>query len=65
MKLMAARDETDTADIKTLYRLCGFTTVREGLELVERAYSSDRILPKTEYLLTEIVESLHAESGSG
>src|SRR5437773_1557907 len=37
MKLLAARDE-DVDDIVALYRLCGFTTVVEGLDLVESVY---------------------------
>jgi hypothetical protein len=37
MKLLAARDE-DVDDILFLYRLCGFHTVEEGLDLVQAAY---------------------------
>lgn len=63
MKLMSARPGADVQDIRTLYRLCGFTTVDEGLEVVARAFPSTRILPKTEYLLGEIVEDLNARPG--
>jgi hypothetical protein len=39
MKLLAARAEIDADDIIILlYRKLGFTTVDEGLELVEQAY---------------------------
>ncbi len=60
MKLMAARPGADVDDIRTLYGLCGFSTVEEGLELVTRAYPSSRILPKTEFLLREIVDDMRA-----
>ena len=50
-------------DIRTLYRLCGFTTVEQGLQVVTRAFPSSRILPKTEYLLGEIVDDLNARAG--
>ena len=38
MKLFAARAEIDADDIILLYRNLGFTTVDEGLDLVEQAY---------------------------
>ena len=63
MKLMSARPGADVEDIRTLYRLCGFTTVDEGLQVVSRAFPSSRIPPKSEYLLGEIVEDLNARSG--
>jgi hypothetical protein len=58
MKLRAARVDIDADDIRLLYRLCGFTTVEEGLDLLERSYPSGTIPPKTQYLLAEIVETL-------
>lgn len=58
MKLMSARPGIDIEDIRTLYALCGFTTVDQGLEVVARAYPLSRILPKTQYLLGEIVDDL-------
>lgn len=63
MKLRAARVDVDVDDIRLLYRLCGFTTVDEGLELLERSYPTGTIPPKTQYLLAEIVETL--DDGSG
>ena len=63
MKLMSARPGADVEDIRILYRLCGFTTVEEGLDVVTRAaYPQTRILPKTEYLLGEIVEGMKTRS---
>lgn len=52
MKLLAARDE-DVDDIVVLYRLCGFTTVDEGLDLIEAAYPGRVIPPKVQFLLEE------------
>jgi predicted nucleotidyltransferase len=52
MKLLAARDE-DVDDILFLYRLCGFQTVDEGLDLVEAAYPGTKIPVRVQYLLEE------------
>ena len=52
MKLLAARDE-DVDDILFLYRLCGFRTVSEGLDLVEAAYPGKQIPIRVQYLLEE------------
>ena len=43
MKLFAARAEIDADDIILLYRQLGFTTVDEGLDLVEQAYPGSSI----------------------
>jgi len=56
MKLLAARDE-DVDDIVALYRLCGFTTVVEGLDLVESVYPGRPIAPKVQFLLEEFFGS--------
>jgi DNA-binding NarL/FixJ family response regulator len=58
MKLFASRVESDAEDILFLYREVGFSTVDEGLDLLESAYSGRPIDPKVQYLLQEIVESL-------
>ena len=39
---MSARPGVDFDDIRLLYKTCGFTTVDEGLEVVERAYPRSR-----------------------
>lgn len=62
MKLRASRVDLDADDIRLLYRLCGFTTVEEGLDLLEESYPIATIPPKVQYLLAEIVESLDADS---
>jgi hypothetical protein len=59
MKLFAARAEIDADDIILLYRQLGFTTVDEGLDLVEQAYPGRPIPAKVKFLLTEIVDSMH------
>jgi hypothetical protein len=41
-----------------LYRKLGFTTVDEGLDLVEQAYPGHPIPAKVRFLLTEIVDSM-------
>lgn len=64
MKLISARPGADVEDIRTLYKICGFTTVEEGLQVVTRAFPTSRILPKTEYLLGEIVEDMKARTMS-
>lgn len=58
MKLFAARAEFDADDIILLYRQLGFSTVDEGLDLVEHAYPGRPIPAKVTFLLTEIVDSM-------
>jgi hypothetical protein len=58
MKLFAARAEIDADDIILLYRNLGFSTVDEGLDLVEQAYPGRPIPAKVKFLLTEIVDSM-------
>jgi hypothetical protein len=53
------RHEIEAEDIALLYRQLGFTTVDEGLDLVEQAYPGRAIPPEVRFLLTEIVDSLH------
>ena len=59
MKLFAARVENDADDIAFLYRQLGLTTVEQGLDLVEEVYHGQRLQPKVQFLLTEIVDSLN------
>ncbi|GAA2371001.1 hypothetical protein Cme02nite_44810 [Catellatospora methionotrophica] len=64
MKLFSARVENDADDIMFLYRQLGFTTVEEGLDLVESVYLGRPVEPKTQFLLGEIVEALReADAG--
>ncbi|MGH3155869.1 MAG: hypothetical protein ACRDNF_04735 [Streptosporangiaceae bacterium] len=60
MKLFAARAEIDADDISLLYRQVGFTTVEEGLDLVEQAYPGRPIPAKVKFLrLLSVVLSVH------
>jgi hypothetical protein len=54
MKLLAARAERDTDDIKTLYSLCGFHTAEDGIELVGHACPEALIPVRTRFLLEEL-----------
>ncbi|WP_045878579.1 DUF6036 family nucleotidyltransferase [Pseudofrankia sp. DC12] len=63
MKLFASRVEADAEDIAFLYRQLGYTTVDEGLDLVQAMYSGRPIDAKVQFLLEEIVASLHDQTG--
>jgi hypothetical protein len=54
MKLMASRVERDQDDIRALYKLCGFTTADQGLELLTSYYPERLILPRVQFLLQEM-----------
>ena len=56
MKLFAARAEIDAEDIVLLCRQLGLTTVDEGLDQVEQAYSGRPVPANVRFLLTEIVD---------
>lgn len=55
MKAIAARAGRDGEDLLQLYRLCGFTSVGEAWECVERFYPTHLIPPKTGFLLQELL----------
>lgn len=55
MKAQAARVEADGSDLRYLAAHLGLTSVPDALELVERYYGAHRLLPKTRYLLGEIL----------
>jgi hypothetical protein len=61
MKLFASRVEADADDIMFLYRQLGFTTVEEGLALVENVYRGRPIAVKVRFLLQEIVAALREQ----
>jgi hypothetical protein len=65
MKLFSARVEIDADDIAFLYRQVGFSTVEEGLDLVESVYQGRPIQPKVQFLLEEIVGALHGTDDGG
>lgn len=63
MKLFASRVEADAEDIAFLYRTLGYTTVDEGLDLVQSVYSGHPIDAKVQFLLEAIVDSLSGRIG--
>jgi Nucleotidyltransferase of unknown function (DUF6036) len=65
MKLFASRVETDADDIAFLYGEVGFTTVQQGLDLVELAYPGRPIPAKVQFLLEEIVQALGSRDVGG
>lgn len=54
-KLLASRVSRDEEDILLLYGLCGFTTVDEGLDLLERYYPGRPIEAKVGFYLEELL----------
>lgn len=54
-KLLASRVSRDESDILTLYELCGFTTVDEGLDVLERYYEGRPIEAKVRFFLEELL----------
>lgn len=54
-KLLASRVSRDEEDILLLYGLCGFTTVDEGLDLLERYYPGRPIEAKVRFYLEELL----------
>jgi hypothetical protein len=54
-KLLASRVSRDEDDILTLYKLCGFTTVDEGLDVLERYYEGRPIQAKVRFFLEELL----------
>lgn len=66
MKLLAARADQDTEDIEVLYRLCGFTSAEEGMDLVESLYPGRPVGPRTQFLLEELFGPIESRrSGVG
>lgn len=59
MKLFSSRAETDADDIALLYQHVGFTTVEEGLDLVQSAYPGRPVAARVQFLLEEIVQALN------
>jgi Nucleotidyltransferase of unknown function (DUF6036) len=55
-KLLASRVSRDEDDILTLYNLCGFTTVEEGLQLLAEYYPGRPVETKVQFFLEELLE---------
>lgn len=54
-KLLASRVSRDEDDILTLYELCGFSSVDEGLEVLERYYRRRPIEAKVRFFLEDLL----------
>lgn len=54
-KLLASRVGRDEEDILLLYDRCGFTTVDEGLDLLDRFYPGRPIEAKVRFFLEELL----------
>lgn len=55
MKAVAARAERDANDLLRLYQLCGFDSIEEAMDCVERYYPAHLLPPKTGFLLEELL----------
>ena len=60
-KLLASRVSRDEDDILTLYRICGLTTVDQGLDLLERYYPGRPIESKVGFFLEELLAASNQE----
>ncbi|HET6949138.1 MAG TPA: hypothetical protein VFI47_02120 [Acidimicrobiales bacterium] len=62
-KLLASRVGRDEDDVLLLYDLCGFTTVEEGLDLVERCYPGRPVEAKVAYFVEDLLARRRAVEG--
>jgi hypothetical protein len=59
MKLVSARyGETDYDDIRFLFGKLNIKTVRQANDIVLKYFASNRILPKTQYVIEELIAEL-------
>ncbi|MBM3814688.1 MAG: hypothetical protein FJW20_23940 [Acidimicrobiia bacterium] len=70
MKVMAARigmagERGDKEDIAFLIRLLGLRDTRNVMAIVERYYQPPQILPKSSYLVDEIMEEMAKDDDNG
>jgi hypothetical protein len=63
MKASAARSEVDREDIRTLIDELAITSVGDAFAIVERHYSPQRLTPKSQFILEELVNEHLAERG--
>jgi len=64
MKLFSSRTslyESDREDIKTLIELLEISSIEQAFEVLEKYFPREKILPKTQYLLQEIIEDIAVE----
>jgi predicted nucleotidyltransferase len=60
MKAMAARQETDGDDLRTLATELRIKDVRQALDLVERFYGVEQLTMKTQLVLEDILADLNS-----
>jgi hypothetical protein len=64
MKMMSARyGEKDYEDMLFLMNKLGITTAERAIEILLAFFPANRILPKTQYIIEEIVEQMGAQHG--
>lgn len=61
MKLHSGRLENDRSDAVILYRLAGFTTAEQGMELLESTYGAHHLSPRHRYIVEEVAGAANAE----
>jgi hypothetical protein len=65
MKMMSARyGEKDYEDILFLMNKLGVTTSEHAIEILLAFFPQNRILPKTQYVIEEIIEQIQSQSYS-
>lgn len=66
MKLVSSRieDSEDIEDIKKLSKDLNLTNEREFWEIIEKYYPVNLVLPKTNYVILEVVEELKNETNT-
>ncbi|WP_211223308.1 DUF6036 family nucleotidyltransferase [Propionicicella superfundia] len=63
MKLYSGRPGRDLDDAITLYRHAGYTTVDEGIELLEARYPGSRLLARHQYIAAEVATAAASQPG--
>ena len=61
MKLFSARTslyETDRRDIAKLVDVLGIISIDQAFDILEKYFPRDKVLPKTQYLLEEVIQEL-------
>lgn len=54
MKLLASRSDRDIDDIRTLYNLCAFSTVQDGIDVLSSFYPAHLVPARVQFMLQEM-----------
>ncbi len=54
MKLLASRSDRDIDDIRTLYKLCAFSTVQDGIDVLSSFYPAHLVPARVQFMLQEM-----------